>query len=75
VNSKRSMPPMASGRIWVYFSPLKKLVLQLYAWLGLELQDKGEQGMYVNIPMTPDTVPSIAEQIEFKRTAEEHKPL
>jgi hypothetical protein len=57
------------------FAPLKKLVLQLYAWLGLELQDKGEQGMYVNIPMTPDTVPSIAEQIEFKRTAEEHKPL
>jgi hypothetical protein len=47
------------------FAPLKKLVLQLYAWLGLELQDKGEQGMYVNIPMTPDTVPSIAEQIEL----------
>ena len=57
------------------FALLKKLVLRLYAWLGLELQDKGEQGMYVNIPMTPDTVSSIAEQIEFKRTAEEHKPL
>lgn len=57
------------------FAPLKKLVLQLYAWVGLELQDQGEQGMHVNIPMTPDTVPSIAEQTEFMRAAEEHKPL
>jgi hypothetical protein len=57
------------------FDPLKKLVLQLYALVGLELKDLGKQGMHVNMPFTPDTVPSLAERIEFKRTAEEHKPL
>jgi hypothetical protein len=57
------------------YAPLKKLVLQLYAWVGLELQDQGEQGTYVNIPMTPDTLPSIAEQTEFMRTAEDDKRL
>ena len=57
------------------FAPLKKLVLELYAWVGLELRAHGEQDMNVSIPFTPDTVPSIAEQTEFRRAAEEDKPL
>ena len=50
-------------------------MLELYAWVGLELQAQGEQDINVSIPFTPDTVPSIAEEIEFMRTAEEPKPL
>lgn len=57
------------------FAPLKKLVLELYAWVGLELRAHGEQDMNVIIPFTTDTTPSIDEQTEFMRTAEENKPL
>jgi hypothetical protein len=35
------------------------------AFAGLELEDRGEQGMYVNIPLTEDTVPDLAEQLAF----------
>jgi hypothetical protein len=47
------------------FEPLKRIALDLYQVAGLELEDRGEQGMYVNIPLTGDTVPDLAEQLAF----------
>jgi hypothetical protein len=53
---------------WINFDiyePLKRIVLDLYQVAGLELEDRGEQGMYVNIPLTQDTVPDLSEQLTF----------
>jgi hypothetical protein len=47
------------------FEPLKGIALDLYQVAGLELEDRGEQGMYVNIPFTEGTVPDLTEQSAF----------
>jgi len=43
------------------FEPLKKVALDLFAVAGLHLEDRGEEGMYVNIPYTEDTLPNPEE--------------
>lgn len=47
------------------FEPLKKIILDFYRVVGLELEDCNEQGMYVIIPLTEDTIPDLAEQLAF----------
>jgi len=47
------------------FEPLKKIALALFAEVGLELQERDDNGMYVNIPITPETTPGLAEQLEY----------
>lgn len=47
------------------FEPLKKIVLDFFAVAGLHLEDRGETGMYVNIPITNDTLPSAEEQVAY----------
>jgi hypothetical protein len=47
------------------FEPLKKVALDLFAVAGLHLEDRGKNGMYVNIPYTKDTLPSAEEQAAY----------
>lgn len=47
------------------FEPLKKLALDLFAVVGLQLEDRGEDGMYVDIPYTEETLPSAEEQAAY----------
>jgi hypothetical protein len=47
------------------FEPLKKVALDLFAAAGLHLEDRGEAGMYVNIPYSADTLPNAEEQAAY----------
>ncbi len=47
------------------FEPLKKIAFDLFAVVGLILEERGDDGMAVRIPLTPDTTPNLAEQLEF----------
>ena len=47
------------------FEPLKKVALDLFAVAGLHLEDRGEEGMYVNIPYTENTLPNAEEQAAY----------
>ena len=47
------------------FEPLKKVALDLFAVAGLHLEDRGEEGTYVSIPYTEDTLPSAEEQAAY----------
>jgi hypothetical protein len=47
------------------FDPLKMVALDLFAVAGLHLEDRGEDGTYVNIPYTEDTLPSAEEQAAY----------
>jgi len=47
------------------FEPLKKIALDLFAVAGLHLEDRGDEGMYVDIPYSEDTLPSAEEQAAY----------
>lgn len=47
------------------FDPLKQIGLELYKAFGLEIESRGDAGIYVNIPFSEATIPNLTEQLEF----------
>jgi len=47
------------------FEPVKKIVLELFATFGMEIESRGEARLYINIPFSEGTTPNLAEQLEF----------
>lgn len=47
------------------FKPVKKIALELFATFGMEIESRGDAGLYVNIPLSERTTPNLAEQLEF----------
>lgn len=47
------------------FDPLKQIALELYEAFGMEIESRGEAGLFVNIPLSEATVPNVGEQLEF----------
>jgi hypothetical protein len=47
------------------YEPLKQIAYDLLKVGGLDIQTRGEDG-YVDVPFTPQTIPSLGEQIEFR---------
>jgi hypothetical protein len=51
------------------YDPLKQIAYDLLKVGGLDLQQRDE-GMYVDVPFTPQTKPTLAEHIEFLKSKE-----
>jgi hypothetical protein len=47
------------------FEPVKRIAFDLFAEFGLILGEGTDDGMSVRIPLTPETMPDLAEQFEF----------
>jgi hypothetical protein len=49
------------------YEPLESIIDELLLVAGLELKDT-ETGLYINVPMRPETIPTQAEYVAFLAT-------